>query len=255
VYLRVKQGDQIYYVGKGAFSAKRKEDDFKDKSQWVQGVPKLKSLEQLMKEKKGGFEVLGELKGADMVGWAYDGPFDEFPGQRHPHGYPPDIAAVVKKQNWAPAVSGKAVHRVVAWKDVSEAEGTGIVHIAPGCGKEDFGLGKEQGLPPIAPLNEDGTYVEGFGPLTGKNALASEVTEWVINSLKEKNLLFATEDYPHRYPHCWRCKTELLYRLVDEWFISMAWREEIMKVCHDIRWIPEDGLKKELDWLKNMGDW
>src|SRR5205085_2038920 len=95
VYLKIKQGDQVYYVGKGAFSAKRKEDEFNDRAQWVQGVPKLKSLEQLMKEKKGGFEVLGELKGADMVGWTYDGPFDEFPGQQHPYGFPPDIAAVV----------------------------------------------------------------------------------------------------------------------------------------------------------------
>lgn len=254
-YLRVKQGEHIYYVGKGAFSAKRKEDEFRNKAEWVEGVPKLKPLEQHFKEKKGGFEVVGELKGAEMVGWAYDGPFDELPGQQQPFGCPREIATVVERQKWAPAVSGRDAHRVVAWKDVSEAEGTGIVHIAPGCGKEDFGLGKEQGLPPIAPLHEDGTYVEGFGPLTGRNAVETDVADWIIANLQEKGVLFATEKYPHRYPHCWRCKTELLYRLVDEWFISMAWREEIMKVCHDIRWIPEDGLKKELDWLKNMGDW
>jgi isoleucyl-tRNA synthetase len=254
-YLKVKQGDQVYYVGKGAFSARRKEDEFKDKSQWVEGVPKLKPLEQLFKEKKGGFEIVGEVKGADMVGWTYDGPFDELPAQQHAHGYPDLIARVVKQQNWAPAVSGKEAHRVVAWKDVSEAEGTGIVHIAPGCGKEDFGLGKEQGLPPIAPLGEDGIYVDGFGPLTGRNAVDPDVAEWVLNNLQEKGVLFATEKYPHRYPHCWRCKTELLYRLVDEWFISMDWRQEIMDIVQKIRWIPEDGEKKELDWLKNMSDW
>jgi isoleucyl-tRNA synthetase len=254
-YLRVKQGDQIYYVGKGAFTAKRKEEEFKSKVEWVEGVPKLKTLEQFFKEKKGGFEVLGEVKGADMVGWAYEGPFDELAAQQHAYGFPEDLAGVVERQKWAPAVSARDSHRVVPWADVSEAEGTGIVHIAPGCGKEDFALGKQVGLPPVAPLTEDGHYLQGFGDLTGKSAEAPETATWIINYLQQKNILFATEQYPHRYPHCWRCKTELLYRLVDEWFISMSWREEIMRVCHDIRWIPPDGLDRELDWLKNMSDW
>jgi isoleucyl-tRNA synthetase len=254
-YLRIKQGDQIYYVGKGAFTARRKEEEFKNKVEWVEGVPKLKSLEQIFKEKKGGFEVLSEVKGAHMVGWTYDGPFDEFPAQQHARGYPDELARVVAKQDWAPAISGRDAHRVVPWNEVSEAEGTGIVHIAPGCGKEDFTLGKEVGLPPVAPLTEDGVYLEGFGELTGKHAVLVETADWVIAALQHKNLLFATEKYPHRYPHCWRCKTELLYRLVDEWFIAMSWRDEIMKICSDIRWIPRDGLDRELDWLKNMGDW
>jgi isoleucyl-tRNA synthetase len=254
-YLRVKQGDQIYYLGKGAFTAKRKEDEFKSKTEWVEGVPKLKTLEQFFKEKKGGFEVLGEVKGAAMVGWAYDGPFDELAAQQHPYGYPEHLADVVQRQKWAPTVSARAAHRVVPWADVSEAEGTGIVHIAPGCGKEDFGLGKEVGLPPVAPLTEDGHYLEGFGNLTGMAAVLPETADCVLANLQEKNLLFATEKYPHRYPHCWRCKTELLYRLVDEWFISMSWRDEIMRICEDIRWIPPDGYDRELDWLRNMGDW
>jgi isoleucyl-tRNA synthetase len=255
VYLRVKQADQIYYVGKGAFTAKRKEEEFKNKAEWVEGVPKLKSLEQLFKEKKGGFEIFGEIKGAEMAGWAYDGPFDDFPAQHEAYGFPEELATVVEKQKWAPAVIAKDAHRVVLWNDVSEAEGTGIVHIAPGCGKEDFGLGKQTGLPPVAPLTEAGIYIEGFGDLTGKQAVAPETTDWILAELQKRNLLFAQEKYPHRYPHCWRCKTELLYRLVDEWYISMSWRQEIMKICKDIRWIPKDGLDRELDWLKNMGDW
>ena len=94
-------------------------------------------------------------------------------------------------------------------------------------------------MPPVAPLTEDGVYLPGFGELSGKQAVLPETADWILAELAEKGLLFATEKYPHRYPHCWRCKTELLYRLVDEWFISMSWREEIMKICHDIRWIPE----------------
>src|SRR5207245_2477957 len=131
----------------------------------------------------------------------------------------------------------------------------GIVHIAPGCGKEDFLLGKQEKLPPVAPLDEYGVFVPGFGELAGKSAVDATSTDWILANLQQKGVLLAVERYPHSYPHCWRCKTELLFRLVDEWFINMSWREEIMRICHDIRWIPEFGLQRELDWLKNMSDW
>jgi isoleucyl-tRNA synthetase len=266
-YLRVRHRGEVYYLAKGAFTASRSETDAKEeeegepgkpkgKQAWPAGVPRLKTIEQLFREKsKDGYEVEGELKGADMVSWAYDGPFDEFPAQAHPGGYPEPLAEVVRRQKWAADGSARDAHRVVAWKDVGETEGTGIVHIAPGCGREDFELGKEQGLPPVAPLDESGLYLPGFGALSGQSAGDNATAEAVLASLQEKGLLFATERYPHRYPHCWRCKTELLYRLVDEWFTSMSWREEIMRICEDIRWIPEDGKKRELDWLRNMGDW
>jgi isoleucyl-tRNA synthetase len=252
-YLKVKHRDQIYYLAKGAFTAHRLEDEFKRK-EWVEGVPKLKTLEQVFKE-KGGYELLGEVTGAEMVGWTYDGPFDELPAQSHAAGYPAEIADVVIKQQWGPERSAREIHRVIAWQEVGEKEGTGIVHIAPGCGKEDFLLGRSEGLVPVAPLDEFGCFVEGFAQLAGKSAVDAATTDWILANLKEKGLLLEVERYPHSYPHCWRCKTELLFRLVDEWFINMSWRDEIMKICHDIRWIPEFGLQRELDWLKNMGDW
>jgi isoleucyl-tRNA synthetase len=252
-YLRVKHQEQVYYVAKGAFTANRLEEDFK-KGNWVDGVPKLKPLSQIFKE-KGGYEVVGEVKGAEMLGWTYDGPFDELPAQSQPHGFPAPIADVVKKQNWAPAVTAKAAHRVIKWDAVGETEGTGIVHIAPGCGKEDFSLGKENGLPPLAPLDEEGRFHPGYGPLEGKLAYEESTVDFILENLKGKGVLLAMEKYPHNYPHCWRCKTELLFRLVDEWFISMSWRDEIIKTCHDITWIPDFGYQRELDWLKNMGDW
>src|SRR5205085_12108197 len=120
---------------------------------------------------------------------------------------------------------------------------------------EDFHLGQEQGLVPIAPLDDSGIFLEGFGPLAGKSANDPATIDWILDDLQKKGVLLAVEKYPHSYPHCWRCKTELLFRLVDEWFINMSWREEIMRVCQDVRWIPEFGLERELDWLKNMGDW
>src|SRR5262249_42243221 len=82
------------------------------------------------------------------------------------------------KQKWGPVKPAREIHRVIPWDAVSEAEGTGIVHIAPGCGKEDFALGKEKGLVPIAPLDEAGVFLKGFGELTGRSALDSSTIDW-----------------------------------------------------------------------------
>jgi isoleucyl-tRNA synthetase len=254
-YLRVRHREQVYYLAKGALTAQRLEEQFKRK-EWIEGVPKLKSLEQIFKE-KGGFEVLGELSGREMIGWTYDGPFDELPAEKHAAGYPPQIADVVVKQEWGPSATARQVHRVIPWDAVGEVEGTGIVHIAPGCGKEDFLLGKEHKLVPVAPLDEYGVFLPGFGPLEGKSALDAATSDAIVNDLQGKGLLLAVERYPHSYPHCWRCKTELLFRLVDEWFIDMKWREEIMRVTEQVTFLPEsiNGKARELDWLRNMGDW
>jgi len=254
-YLKVKHKDEIYYVAKGAFTTQRLEEQFKRK-EWLEGVPKLKTLEQIFKE-KGGYEIVGELLGKEMVGWQYDGPFDELPAQNSPLGYPVDVATNAYRTQATTGPTAKEVHKVVAWDIVGETEGTGIVHIAPGCGKEDFLLGKEQGLVPVAPLDDSGVFLDGFGELTGKSATDPATTDWILDNLTKKGRLLAVEKYPHSYPHCWRCKTELLFRLVDEWFIDMKWRDEIMQVVNDVTFLPEsiNGKARELDWLKNMGDW
>ncbi|MGQ9677917.1 MAG: isoleucine--tRNA ligase [bacterium] len=177
-----------------------------------------------------GVEVIEEFPGRKLAGLKYRGPFDEIPAQQG------------------------VEHRVVLWKDVSADEGTGIVHIAPGCGKEDFILGKEEKLAVIAPLNEDGTFKDGFDWLTGKEA--SQVAAEIFENLKQKKLLYRVEDYTHRYPVCWRCGEELVFRLVEEWFIAMdPLREAIVESAKQVRWLPEFGLERELDWLRNMGDW
>src|SRR5262249_51195094 len=153
-------------------------------------VPKLKTLEQIFKE-KGGYEVIQELPGSAMVGWTYDGPFDELEAQSHKAGYPAGIADAVIKQDWGPSECGKDIHRVIAWEDVGEKEGTGIVHIAPGCGKEDFALGKTERLVPIAPLDEFGNFLHDFGELAGKSAIDSATTDQILAALQKKGLLLA----------------------------------------------------------------
>ena len=67
--------------------------------------------------------------------------------------------------------------------------------------------------------------------------------------------MFYAEDYPHVYPHCWRSGDELVFRLVDEWYINMDWRDDIKKTVRDINWIPDWGEDREIEWLDNMGDW
>ena len=154
---------------------------------------------------------------------------------------------------------------------MGEDEGTGIVHIAPGCGAEDFQLGKEHDFPVIAPLDDDSRFTEAFGWLQGRHV--AEVASDIFANLEEKGILYHVEPYEHRYPTCWRCGTELVFRLVDEWFISMgelydkpreevtpeekerSLRYQIMDVVDQIKWIPSFGKARELDWLRNMHDW
>ena len=197
----------------------------------------------------GEFQVLAELKGTELEGWTYDGPFDELPAAQRPGGY-----THIESLKLEVAESAVEAHRVILWDEVGEDEGTGIVHIAPGCGAEDFQLGKEHGLPMVAPLDEEGIFIDQFDWLTGRSVL--EVSEPIFDDLRAKGILYHVRPITHRYPVCWRCKTPLVFRLVDEWFISMdELRYKMMEITKQIRWIPSFGMERELDWLRNMHDW
>jgi isoleucyl-tRNA synthetase len=228
-YVSVRQGGHVYWLGKGTLSTAL----------------------------VGPFEVIDELAGSDMVGWRYAGPFDDLPAVRSAFA--------------AEDAARPYEHVVVPWTEVGEDEGTGIVHIAPGCGAEDFQLGVALGLPVVAPLDESGIFVDGFGNLSGTDV--RDVTEPIVEHLKREGRFYRLETINHRYPHCWRCGTPLVFRLVDEWFISMgplydqpretltreqvdaSLRYQIMDVVDQIRWIPDFGYERELDWLRNMHDW
>ncbi len=106
----------------------------------------------------------------------------------------------------------------------------------------------------IAPLDESGHYVEGFDWLTGQ--YAHDVAGPVIADIRRKGLLYREHDYTHRYATCWRCGTDVVWRVVDEWYIAVdGMRGRMMEITHEIRWIPAFGLARELDWLRNMDDW
>jgi len=236
-YAKVKQGDEIFYLSKGTLHMLR-----------------------------GKYEVVGELKGSEMLGWTYDGPFDELPAEQKAGGH-----THLKELTEGISQSAAEAHRVIAWDEVGESEGTGIVHIAPGCGAEDFQLGRQYHLPLVAPLEDEGFFVDGFDWLSGMEV--AKVATPIFEDLERKGKLYHVEPYTHRYPTCWRCKTELVFRLVDEWFISMgetydkpraeltaeekerSLRYQIMDVVDQIKWIPEFGYSREMDWLRNMHDW
>jgi isoleucyl-tRNA synthetase len=170
------------------------------------------------------------LPGSALVGWRYSGPFDNLP-------------------------PGSTVeHRVIPWDEVTLDQGTGIVHIAPGCGGEDFELAGEHDLPVLTPVDESGRFYDDYGWLYGVSTV--EAADQIVGNLGERGLLVGTTTYAHSYPHCWRCDTPLIFRIADDWFISVEdLRQPLLDANGTIAWTPEYMGKRMDDWLRNMGDW
>ena len=176
-------------------------------------------------------EVIKTIKGSELVGQIYETPFNELEEQQFEH-------------------------KIVAWEQVDETEGSGAVHIAPGCGVEDFELGERLGLNKIVPIDEAGLFYSNFGVLAGKDANTDETRDFIFDILKERNKVYYTHKYTHRYPHCYRCGKPLLYRLITQWVIKMdEIRPELIKAIDGVEFNPDFMKKRMLDWLNNMGDW
>lgn len=175
-------------------------------------------------------EVLRVFKGSELVGLHYDTCFPDIPAQK-------DID-----------------HKIVSWDDVAADEGTGVVHIAPGCGVEDFELGERLGLSKVMPIDDMGIYLEGFGWMTGKDS--HTVAPEVFEHLKETGKLYKVEPHEHSYPVCWRCKSEVVFRLVPAWYIrTEEVKPKLIEASNSVKWEPASNGKRMNDWLNNMGDW
>ena len=199
-------------------------------------------------------EVLKTVKGKELVGRKYLGPFIDLPA----------VAAVKNEPGF---------HTVIPTDPlimpISLTEGTGMVHTAVSAGTEDFKLGQKLKLPMIPVIADNADYLEGFGELSRQNA--KKHPELIFNYLKSKETadrqwIYKIHDYSHRYPACWRCKSELVWKVTDEWYIAMdrpdptdkrkrTLRQELIEVAKKVNWIPGFGLERELDWLNNMHDW
>lgn len=195
-------------------------------------------------------------KGKDLLGLVYEGPFD-------------DLSRVQEAKRG----NARTFHTVVdGSKIVVSKEGTGLLHVAPGAGQEDFQLGKQENLPVISVIEDNANYLQGLGDFSGKNAKKHpEIIIEYLKSHEKGKYLLRMMSYSHRYPACWRCKTELVWKVADEWYISMdkksqapgaerlaqnrTLRESMIDTARKITWMPAFGLDRELDWLKNMHDW
>jgi isoleucyl-tRNA synthetase len=177
-----------------------------------------------------GLTVVRTVKGAELVGLEYDGPFDSLPAQRG------------------------IVHRVIPWDEVALGEGTGIVHIAPGAGTADFELSRVHDLPVLTAIDESGRMNPEYGTFEGLST--EEVERPVIDDLFARDLLVKSTRIVHRYPTCWRCATPLVFRVVDDWFISATdIRQKMLDANATVEWTPAHYGKRMDDWLRNMGDW
>ncbi len=199
---------------------------------------KVKSDESLLILAKNAIKYLGEdkaevlrvFKGEELLGLHYETCFPELEAQ------------------------DGAEHTIVAWEDVDAAEGVGVVHIAPGCGLEDFELGSRLGLKQIMPVDDVGIFLPGFGFLTGKDS--HSIAPEIFSELQKRGKLYKVEPHEHSYPVCWRCKSEVIFRLVPAWYIATEeLKPRLIKAAESVQWEPESSQKRMLDWLNNMGDW
>jgi len=135
------------------------------------------------------------------------------------------------------------------------SEGTGAVHTAPGHGEEDFEVGTKYGLPAFSPVDPSGRFTKEAGKYAGLSV--RDANRVIIKDLQAKNLLWREEIIEHSYPHCWRCKTALILRATDQWFVKVtAIKEKMLSENQKVRWVPEwAGSKRFHDWLEGARDW
>jgi isoleucyl-tRNA synthetase len=174
-------------------------------------------------------EILETVKGKSLVGLSYEPPFS--------------FAEV------------KIGHFIVSAEFVTEDSGTGIVHIAPAYGEDDYRLVQENELSFINVVDERGRYLELVTPLAGQLVKESDVA--IVKLLHEKGLLFHKEKYEHSYPHCWRCDTPLLYYATESWFIkTTALKDEFISKNQQVNWYPEHIKNGRFgNFLEGLVDW
>ncbi len=138
---------------------------------------------------------------------------------------------------------------------VTLSDGTGVVHIAPAFGEDDYKVGRRYDLPVVQLIDEEGKFPSGCGPLTGLGAQAADPI--VIKDLKDRNLLLKTAEITHSYPFCWRCDTPLIYYARSSWFIKVtAVKDRLIEANRSVNWMPESIKEGRMgNFLENVIDW
>jgi len=183
---------------------------------------------------KGGyekFEVLKRMKGQELEGIAYEPVF---------------------KLDAVPAAEWN--YKVVTATYV-EQDNTGLVHTAPGHGPDDYETGKRYGIPPFCPVAENGRYTDEFPLMVGKKV--KTVHDDVIKYLEENGRLYNSSKIKHRYGHCWRCKSPIIYRNTRQWFVEVPKvKDEMLSEIDRAKWVPDwAGSTREKNWVEGARDW
>ncbi|MDK2949157.1 MAG: isoleucyl-tRNA synthetase [Patescibacteria group bacterium] len=171
-------------------------------------------------------EVIKKVKGGELVGMSYEPLFDYIPN------------------NYC---------KVLSADFVSSEDGTGIVHINPMHGEDDFNIAKENNLIFQHLVNKDGTFKEG--EYEGEFVMDANIK--IIDNLKERELFFKEELITHDYPHCWRCDSPLLYYAIESWYILVTKiKEQLVENNKDIHWVPQNIKEGRFGkWLEGARDW
>ena len=179
-------------------------------------------------------QITAAYKGRDLLNWEYEPLFD--------------FADLTEK-----------AHYVVSGDFVTVTEGSGLVHIAPAFGQDDYDLGQKYNLPLVQLVDTDGKFVPEVIPWAGEYVFTKETNKKIVDHLKDdrRELLFGAIEYEHQYPFCWRCDTPLLYYARESWFIrTTAIREQMLQNNQDINWYPEHIKEGRFgNWLENNIDW
>ena len=176
------------------------------------------------------YKILEKYKGSDLEGIKYE-----------------QLLPFVK-------VEGKAFE-VIADSYVTDSDGTGIVHIAPAYGVDDNRVCKEKGISFVNPVGKDGCYLEG--PWKGRLVTDTDLEIEIVKYLKENDKLFKKIKIVHDYPHCWRCKSPLIYYAKPAWYVETTkYKDKIINANKKVNWYPDYiGEKRFANWLENMVDW
>ncbi len=137
---------------------------------------------------------------------------------------------------------------------VTMDSGTGCVHTAPGFGADDYVTCRRYGMDIIVPVDDRGYQTKDAGKFAGM--YYAESNEAILADMKETGALFASEEIEHEYPHCWRCKSPIIFRATPQWFCSVdAFKEDAVKACEDVRWLPVWGGERMVQMIRERADW
>ncbi len=181
---------------------------------------------------KEAYESVETLPGRDLVGRLYEPLFPYFADRRSAGAF-----------------------RIVTADYVANDEGTGIVHIAPGFGEDDYRLGREQGLPVVCPIDAECRFTDAVPDYAGR--AVKETDADIMRRLKAEGRLVHRASILHAYPHCWRCDAPLIYRSVDTWFVKVEKiKDRLIEANRQVNWVPDhlrDGRFGK--WLEGARDW